>query len=170
MEEIVMSKWRSVVAMVAMATVASCSSTPKPIPLAGGEADLATLAGEWAGEYHSLSGGRKGTITFNLTAGADSASGEVLMFPPRQTPTMGDQTRPESSPVHAPYSLSISFVRAGNGRVTGRLDPYQDPECGCLVNTIFDGRVEGDEIGGTYVAQRSGASSMNGGWKVTRKK
>lgn len=160
--------WATGLAVLAMAV--GCSSAPQPVPVMGGAADLSQLTGEWTGEYHSLAGGRRGTIAFNLSAGADSATGDVLMFPMQHNPPADGETRTEPSPPHLPQSLSISFVRAANGVVSGRLDPYQDPECDCQVFTIFEGRLQGDAISGTYVAHRTGAASMSGEWKVTRKK
>src|SRR5262245_26397835 len=74
----------------------ACATTPKPIPVSGSAADVSQLDGEWSGEYHGAGGGRSGLISFKLSAGADSASGDVLMFPrqrndPPPTATTTDQ-------------------------------------------------------------------------------
>jgi hypothetical protein len=165
-----MKERRWMLGVAAAALLAACSYSPKPIPVAGGADDLSLLAGRWSGEYHSTVGGRRGTIHFNLSAGADSATGEVLMLPSQNTPGPDPQSRGEAAARHMPQSLNISFVRAAQGTVSGRLDPYPDPECGCQVFTIFEGRLQGDAIHGTYVAHRAGNPSISGSWKVTRKR
>ena len=62
----------------------SCSSTPRPVAVTGTPVELQSLTGEWSGEYHADGGGRQGTVVFKLAAGADSATGDVLMFPRAQ--------------------------------------------------------------------------------------
>ena len=66
-------------------------------------------------------------------------------------------------------ALTINFVRVAEGRVTGTLAPYADPETGVQLFTAFDGLLRGDVIEGTYTT-RSGRSldSQTGEWKVTR--
>jgi len=147
----------------------SCSTVPRPVPVTGSPTDLRVLTGEWSGEYHANAGGRQGTIVFKLAAGADSARGDVLMFPRQYIPS----TRGEASgTIHPPMpqSLSIRFVRAAGDKVTGVLDPYIDPECDCRADTVFEGRIVGDAIEGTYTVGRSGNESITGVWKVKRKK
>ena len=68
-------------------------------------------------------------------------------------------------------ALTINFVRVAEGRVTGTLAPYADPETGVQLFTAFDGLLRGDAIEGTYTT-RAGRSidSQTGEWKVTRRK
>ena len=59
--------------------------------------------------------------------------------------------------------------RPGPGR--GRLIPYRDPECDCLVITHFEGRLRGDTIEGTFTRRHvEGSEIQTGVWKVTRKR
>lgn len=148
--------------------LASCASNSKTIPVQGSAADVAQLAGEWSGEYHAASSGRSGLISFKLEAGADSASGDVLMFT-RQRAELANPDRPNAGPL-PPQGLTIRFVNTANGVVSGRLDPYTDPECSCQVETVFEGQLRDSTIVGHYTARRSGTTNMTGEWKVTRKK
>ena len=148
-----------------------CATTPARVPVSGSAADISQLAGEWSGEYHADGGGRTGVISFQLAAGRDTASGDVLMFPRQGRPGMSaTETRaPGASAV--PQDLSIRFVRSAAGIVSGALDPYKDPDCDCVVTTTFEGRLKGDTIEGRYVSVRSGEAGMvRGNWKVQRKK
>ena len=152
--------------IVLLASSLSCSTAPRPVPVTGTPAGLHALTGEWSGEYHANQGGREGTVIFKLAAGADSAAGEVLMFP-RGTSLPGDNG-PARQPL--PQSLSIRFLRAGNDEVTGVLDPYVDPDCDCRAETVFQGKLAGDVIEGTYTVGRTGNESVTGTWKVKRRK
>jgi hypothetical protein len=91
------------------------------------------------------------------------------MFP-RQTPEPNSPEHHNTPGPNAPQGLTIRFVSAANGMVSGRLDPYNDPECGCQVETVFEGRIAGDTIEGRYTSRRSGTTTQTGEWKVTRKK
>src|SRR5262249_31322837 len=81
----------------------ACSTVPRPVPVAGTPAGLSALAGQWNGEYHANGGGRQGTVVFKLAAGADTASGEVLMFP-RELATDSPNGGPNRRPL--PQSLA----------------------------------------------------------------
>ena len=162
-------RWSWVVVLIACGAL-SCSTVPRPVPVSGSPADLNVLAGEWSGEYHANTGGRQGTVVFKLAAGADSATGEVLMFPRQPVAAPGGETGSGAIRQPMPQSLAIRFVRAANAKVTGVLDPYIDPECNCRADTVFEGRVGGDTIEGTYTVGRSGNESVTGVWKVKRKK
>ncbi|TMQ71121.1 MAG: hypothetical protein E6K80_06505, partial [Candidatus Eisenbacteria bacterium] len=79
-----MTRWWILIGLACGAL--SCSTVPRPVPVAGTPLALRELAGQWSGDYHANGGGRQGTVMFQLAAGADTASGEVLMFP-RETAT-----------------------------------------------------------------------------------
>jgi hypothetical protein len=150
----------------------ACAGTAPPIPVGGSPADIAALAGQWTGDYDSPAAGRSGSIVFTLSAGADTANGDVVMLPRVwNSPAAGVKPGgPQTPPVTA-QALSISFVRASDGHVTGRLDPYHDPDCDCMVVTTFDGRLKGDTIEGTFVTTNNEkAAPRRGTWKVSRKK
>src|SRR5207244_9101513 len=135
--------------------------------------DLA-LAGQWEGSYSSASTGRSGSISFTLSAGNDSAFGDVIMIPRGwgrplqarngQTPA-GSEARPRSA------VLTINFVRVAGGHVTGTLAPYADPETGAQLMTRFEGQLGGDRIEGTYTTRGGGSGeAQTGRWQVTRRK
>lgn len=155
--------------------LAGCATNPAPVPLSGSVADLGALAGEWRGEYETTAGPpRFGSILFRIASGADSARGDVLMvahqdrLPPAELREAGD---PWSQSDRIPQSqlLTITFVRAAAGQVSGALDPYQDPTCGCTLRTTFTGRLDGDVIAGTFTSLHLGTGRTTGGdWRVRR--
>ena len=65
--------------------------------------------------------------------------------------------------------LKIRFIRLGEGRVSGTLDPYIDPECSCTVNTTFEGTITtANTIEGTFITRGAGIQASSGTWKVKR--
>jgi hypothetical protein len=60
-------------------------------------------------------------------------------------------------------------VRAIDGDVTGRLDPYWDPERDCPATTTFRGAIGDGVIAGTFTTSfGSGVTNATGRWAVTR--
>jgi hypothetical protein len=137
----------------------------------GESASLALLDGQWEGFYTSRDTGRSGGIFFDLTAEADSAAGEVVMFAPGRyqvpNPSMSEG-RPQHDATHSQV-LTVSFVRAEGNMVSGRLRPYTDPDCGCTLTTTFLGELDGDRIEGTFISISHEHNHTNRGtWEVTR--
>lgn len=162
---------RSIIpAVVLTASLVGCGGTQTPVPVVGLEADISRLAGQWEGEYSSVESGRSGSITFKLVAGADSATGDVLMTPQwLNRPSGGNmQPGPTTQPVAQP--LSIRFVRVSGGQVSGALEPYPDPNCGCTLHTTFVGRLQGDTLQGSYSSVHEQTRDVQKGrWRVVRK-
>jgi len=161
-----------ILAALALAA-AGCSGTPGPVPVVGAPADLGRLAGEWGGDYRGETSGRTGSIVFKLTAGADTALGDVVMIPRERRPErLPTQDPSVGLPIaRTPEVLSIAFVRAAGGGVSGRLVPYRDPGCDCLVVTRFEGQIHGDTIEGTFTTRSvEGGEPQTGVWKVKRKR
>lgn len=160
--------------MLLLGSAAACASAGMPpVAVRGSEADVSTLAGEWAGEYAGGPSGRSGTIHFRLSAAGDTASGSVLMVPRGSTAPL-HPALPEAGAVPAeravPQDLTIRFVRVAGGRVSGVLDPYTDPECGCPLSTTFQGELRGDRIEGTFTAAGSRAiGPVTGTWSARRR-
>ena len=148
-----------------------CATTQPAVPVQGSAADLSQLAGQWSGDYVGDAGGRRGVITFQLAAGADTAQGDVIMFPQQRYTTRLVDDPHQTGSMPTPQGLTIRFVRATGGQVSGQLDPYTDPECQCTVSTTFEGRLKGDVIEGHYISHRDGrADPLRGEWKVKRKR
>lgn len=152
--------------------VAACSVAPPPVTLSADPGSAAALAGRWDGEYWSRDAERSGSILFELNAAGDSAVGEVLMVPagydrPLRPVHPGDPVTgraPESVRV-----LRIAFVRLVSDRVSGVLEPYRDPECGCVLRTTFSGGLNGDLITGAYESQHLDCGKVvTGEWRVER--
>ena len=164
-----------IVAAAVAGLLAACSPAPQtPVPLAGTVADLAVLAGHWEGTYSSVETGRSGSIAFTLTAGRDSAFGEVVMIPRgfgRPLQAWNNSAPPAGAASPRSAVLTINFARVARGRVTGTLAPYADPETGVQLFTAFEGQLHGDVIEGTYTTRAArGLNSQTGQWKVTRGK
>jgi hypothetical protein len=155
-----------------VAGLTACAYNPPPIPLEGRPADLEALAGEWGGEYNGENG-RSGSIAFELVAGEDHAHGDVLMIPrgANRPVVAWPDGGPEASRVEMPEVLSIRFVAADGGEVSGTLDPYVDPDCHCKAVTRFRGRQRSDVVEGTYTLYNEGSPvPVHGTWKVRRKR
>lgn len=55
------------------------------------------------------------------------------------------------------------------GTVAGSLEPYHDPDCGCLLSTTFVGHLVGDRITGEFISNGgAGHPPAFGRWRVDR--
>ena len=159
---------RNVVVLVAAGLLGACGTRPAQVPVIGPQQDLATLGGEWNGTYKTETGRvRTGHLLFNLRAGKDTATGYVVMTYAAEPVTV-DPYKYQSSATQT-EQLTISFVRAVGGRVSGHLDPYPDPFCGCKLRTTFVGRLRGDRIEGTFTSQHLDSNVITWGeWRASR--
>jgi hypothetical protein len=149
---------------LAAATVLGCSSNPKPISMMGSPEDINLMVGSWIGTYASDAGDRSGTIQFELEKDVETASGRVVMY-------FGeiDPSRPAEQQDVRSLRLAISFIQLGSGYVSGRLTPYLDPTCECMIETLFQGKLEGDTIEGTFSSHGVNEDLHRvGTWSVNR--
>jgi hypothetical protein len=152
-----------IIALGLVASTLACASNAPGIAVTSSDFDVNPLLGEWHGDYKGSETGRSGTIAFTLRAGEANASGNVVMIPNANPNASGQAVMREV--------LTIHFVRKEGGSVTGTLDPYGDPECGCQVSTTFQGTfTDARTIEGTYttVPSKPGTGVTTGTWKVTR--
>lgn len=158
--------------LLILAGLAGCAGKSPPVPVEASAADIGRLAGRWEGEYSSNQTGRGGSIVFTLTAGRDTAEGDVLMIPAGSNqPIMREAVGqpPAAAPGAIPSVLSIRFVGYRDGQVSGALDPYRAPDCNCIVSTTFIGTVTGDAIKGTFTIRGTpSAVPVSGEWEVHR--
>lgn len=164
---------RTLVAIAAIAGLAAaCAAPATPVPMIGPEQDIAELTGEWVGDYSSSESGRSGTIVFNLTAGSDTARGDVVMVPPGRWTWRRELNQPGTAMEHArqlSQVLAVTFVLVEGDEVSGVLDPYRDPTCGCVLRTTFIGRLRADTLDGRYTSlQRSTGEVQSGRWRAVR--
>jgi hypothetical protein len=157
---------RGTVAAGALALVAAlalgCSSNKQPISVVGESQDLEALAGAWEGTYQSDNRKTRGTIEFLLDHHADTASGSVVMYAPGVDPHHGGEDVPAAH-------LLIRFVQTAGGWISGRLDPYEDPECQCVVETLFRGKLEEGSMAGNYTTRGVYESFVRTGtWSAKR--
>jgi hypothetical protein len=132
--------------------------------------DVATLVGEWSGEYYSAAAQRSGTIWFKLDAVRDTAFGDVLMIP-REPAMMPAQPSAPDVWRDRTQVLTIKFVRVEAGHVTGAIDPYPSPEDGTLLLTVFRGAIKGDRVEGEFMILDcvNDRPPLEGKWWATRK-
>jgi hypothetical protein len=138
-----------------------------PVPVQG---EAARLEGRWTGEFENPMLGRSGSIEFVLQPGVDTAQGSVLMIPSQEPQRIRGTRWWEPASVNmGPQLLTVRMVMVEGNRVTGRLEPYRDPESGTMVVTTFTGYLEGNTISGKFftVDDLSGWA-VEGQWKVTR--
>jgi hypothetical protein len=166
---------RMALGLAAFVGLASCAANPAPVPLAVSQSEVAALVGEWRGDYETTIGPpRFGSILFRLSPRGDVARGDVLMVahPDRvMPPELREAGDPWIERERIPQSqlLAITFVRASNGVVSGALNEYQDPVCGCTLRTTFLGRVAGDRVDGTFTSLHVETGQVTGGeWRATR--
>ena len=158
---------RIVVGLAVALTGLGCAWRGTPVPVTG---DLAGLAGEWEGMYSSVETGRSGTLSFKLDAATDSAFGDVWMgVAEQQNPRQHDAPQVVTARPRMSEALTIAFVRADDGRVSGRLEVYRDPVTGDRLFTQLDGVQKGDEFHGTYQT-RNGVTGRvaRGEWTARR--
>jgi hypothetical protein len=154
--------------LLVLGLASGCATAPSPTSVYGAESELASLAGVWNGQYWSADTGRSGTIRFELAADGSGAWGDVDLV----AATRGERT--PANPRPAPDSpssqqLAIRFVRVGEGTVSGTLEPYRDPDCGCVLSTTFVGLLEGNKITGTYLSNGGpGHAATSGQWRAER--
>jgi len=155
---------RTVYGCVLVALIAACSSNPQEIAIVGEREDVERLVGSWRGEYRADDGSRSGTIEFHLSRDSETAVGSVVMYTHEV-----QSTQPGRDDIARSQRLAIRFIQSGKGYVSGRLDPYEDPRCQCMIETLFDGRLKGDVIEGTYRSKGVYEPFLRTGtWKVTR--
>ncbi|MCC6928777.1 MAG: hypothetical protein IT359_07280 [Gemmatimonadaceae bacterium] len=162
----------AIAAVFGVATLlTACTATPSPVHVVGTRSEVAVIAGEWEGEYHSVETGRSGNISFSLKAGTDTAFGDVVMVPRAVVPSTSDPRSAVPGIPTAPQVLPISFVRVATSTISGTLDPYKSPDCGCTLRTVFRGTISGDRIDGTFTTDHSDQSApqQKGSWWVKRK-
>ena len=163
--------WLIVISLIFLSW--GCSRSQNPVNLFGDKVDLASLEGEWEGDYFSKDTGRSGTIEFTLIGEKNKAFGDVLMIPRGSREPyhpIGFRDKAEVDP-QFPELLTINFVEVMDGKVRGELTPYWDPEMQRRMHTTFEGIVKGDTIQGTYESRMEQSPIyFYGQWKVSRKK
>ena len=167
-----MTRQRGRVLTIALLALAGCRMTPAgaPIPLEGPAGEVAALAGSWTGRYRSDRGGGHGTIAFTLGAGADTAHGRVDMTFAPALELYGESAEVRELPREPCTAIDIAVVRVADGTIRGTLAPYWNPACDCRAVSVFEGRLAGDRLSGTFVTSREGndAPLSTGRWQVER--
>lgn len=168
---------RNLIMVFAVAAIglgeSACAYNPPPVPVYASRADWEILAGHWTGTYTTSSTGRRGVIEFTLSADDGQAFGDVVMFadgepaPYRRYPP----GYPQLGPTNQPYAqlLTIRFVRAERGLISGTIASYWDPDRRCQASAMFLGEAKPREIDGTFTSIcEDGVRQLRGKWRVTR--
>jgi len=158
---------RAGAALLALVALVGCRYQPSFFPVRGTSDDRSQLVGEWYGEFTSTSTDRNGFIGFHLEPGRDSASGDVSVLPRAvlQEGWHHDDRPYRRAPT--PTGLRIGLLRVDATSVEGFVEPFQDPDCSCMVSTWSRGVVRGYSITGEYVS-RGGSVSRRGTWRMRR--
>jgi len=155
-----------------LASTVSCGigAPPPPVPVQEARQEVSAVAGEWDGRYWSKDTGRHGTIRFMLPERADTGFGEVeITFSPSLHLLFEDTEENRNEPKPSTI-LDIRVVRVEGQRVQGTMVPYWDPDCNCRASTVFDGKLAGDRISGTFTSRRTASQSLvTGEWQAVRK-
>lgn len=162
---------RTAAVAASLLVTAACKTVVPNVPVRGDVNTITQLVGSWEGVYKSESTGRSGMIQFELRAGKDTAQGQVIMIAANQQDRMNITPEdPARRPMPTATLLTIRFMRAVDDQVVGLLDPYEDPNCGCMLTTRFFGRLTRDEIKGTFETRGTGIFHENttGIWSVRR--
>jgi len=78
---------------------------------------------------------------------------------------------PRLAPAEAAYTqlLTITFVRAEGGQISGTTASYWDPDRSCQASATFLGTAQHQAINGTFTsACEDGIRELLGKWRVTR--
>jgi hypothetical protein len=155
------------------AATPGCASNPAPVPVDASRADWEILAGQWEGTYSTTPQGRTGTIDFRLSAQAEQAAGDVLMIAENEKVPYGrfppGDARVGPTNTRDTHLLTIRFVRAQQGHISGTIDSYWDPDRRCQATAVFLGQVKDRVIDGTFTSTcDDGVRRLNGKWRVTR--
>lgn len=159
--------------MTAVLSTVGCHATAHPIDLTASPSDRESLVGTWTGSY-TVDRLRDGRIDFTLQASNAEAVGDVLMIPrgahgPYGPLSPEGRARGDESFV-APEVLTIRFARAEDGRLTGALTPYWDPDRRCLATATFRGELAGAALSGTFVSVCDvPAPTYTGRWQMHRR-
>jgi hypothetical protein len=155
---------------LALIGLTACSSHPMPVLLQGEPVPVASLGGDWSGQYSNGTASRHGSLKLFIGEGADSTFGDVTMIDP-----LGERLQPaDDGPAHRAHTrlaqvLRVDLMRDAAGAVTGTLEPYIEPECLCTVSTTFTGSVLGDTLRGTFVTRNASGEGRAGQWKLVRR-
>jgi hypothetical protein len=85
-----------------------------------------------------------------------------------RAPTWVDPEQHDVGP--AGEVLSITFVAIEGGLLRGTLEPYRDPQCGCVLDTAFEGALRDNAIQGTFVTRHLETGEINHGtWRAVRR-
>jgi len=167
-----MTRWAGISAVL---LGVGCTHLSPPVRMDAAPADMEALVGKWSGEYSGDGvNARHGSISFILAAGEDHAHGDVLMIPAGSKRAYeryrgGEPTTPVRDFPQPPEVLSIRFVRAVNGAISGTLDPYWDPDRQCQAWTTFRGYVIENTIQGTFASTYARPlAEATGHWRVER--
>lgn len=166
--------------LIAIAAVASCQPmhTAAPVPVQGSPDQLSAISGEWSGRYWSKATGRHGIIRFSLGENADTGLGEVeITFSPSlragRYASAADGNKNHHTDNLEPdacTTIALTLVRVEQDRVLGTMAPYWDPDCDCRAQTVFEGKISGNIIAGTFSSRRESSDRrlLTGQWRVER--
>jgi hypothetical protein len=146
-------------------------TAPSPVRVHGAQADQRALEGSWSGEFRDERTGRGGTIRFVLVSGQDTAYARVLVHGAGPRVTCGDPLSEAVAAGDTELVLRLAWLSVDQGSVGGWLQPYHDPEAGCVMDTWFEGLARRNRIEGSYFARPTDGRMIRvGKWEVRRER
>jgi hypothetical protein len=138
------------------------------VAIEGTSRDIRRIAGTWQGAFENPRVNRTGTLVFLLPVDRDTAQASVTFAGPAVPFSCADFTHPEQPPPR-PVVLRIGRLAIADGSVAGWLEPYQDSERACSVDTWFQGRLRGDTLRGTFFSHPTATDTvLAGSWWAAR--
>jgi hypothetical protein len=94
---------------------------------------------------------------------------------PAAAPVPVEGNRDELAPAEdlqseACTTIALTVVRVEQGGVRGTMAPYWDPDCDCRAQTVFEGKISGNRITGSFSSRRESSDRrlLTGEWRVER--
>ncbi len=134
------------VVLVVVLAAAGCSKLAS-VPLRGSEAEVVNVAGQWRGAFIHAEKRMQAIIDMRFHVGLHTAGARVRLL--------------GASPDGRPVELKVEYLRLIDEKLVGRLAPYRDPQCDCMLKTEFDADVSDGVMVGNY--------TMRDGWRTHRK-
>lgn len=146
----------ALVAALALSVVGVRAQEGLPVGTPG--ARPSPLVGTWCGTFAGGESDLHGYLRFRLHPDSSRAHGNLWIV------------EPEADGFTAVRRLRVLFDESEVGIIRGDSDPFDDPNCGLVVQAVFSGEVSGDRIEGLFAACGANVEEVldEGLWQAER--
>lgn len=167
MSECVVNRARSANAFsmisICILLVTACAGVQKPVKET--KVDFSEFAGKWEGKYESTATGRSGQVYLDLTSTGEKATGGIIMRPEESGSASTNKMTYSDTKKQKAIPLTIDFVAAEGGKISGVVTPYFDPRFNTTMFTTFEGALEGNMMKGIFTVKIGDTgNSYTGTW------